>query len=94
MAADGKGAYLFAWVKGTLGRDRLTVSNQDVWVRGTDGRTLAVKWDDRKAAADPDADETHPVLVKGPAGEFLLVNERSKSGEPRRIAARLITVGE
>ncbi|MBL8792610.1 MAG: hypothetical protein JNM56_01765 [Planctomycetia bacterium] len=84
---DGRGGYLFAWVKGTIARDRLNLSNLDVWVRGMDAQSLAVRVADRQAAATS-ADETRPALVNGPAGEILLLNERLQSGEPRRIEAR------
>lgn len=88
---DGKGSYLFAWVKGTIARDRLNLSNLDIWVRGMDAQTLEVRAADRRAAATA-ADETRPVLVNGPAGEILLLSERLQSGEPRRIEARRIEI--
>jgi len=91
VAHDGQGSYLFAWVKGTLARDRLNLLNLDIWVRGMDAQTLEVRVADQKAAATA-ADETRPVLVNGPAGEILLLSERLQSGEPRRVEARRITV--
>jgi len=89
VAHDGKGTYLFAWVKGTIAKDRLNLSNLDIWLRGMDARTLEVRVADRKAAASA-ADETRPVLVNGPAGEILLLYERLQSGAPRSIEARRI----
>ena len=88
----GKDLFLLAWVKGTLGKDKLTVSNLDVLVRGMDAKSLAVRIADQKAAAAVDADETHPVLVNGPKGEVLLLYERLNTGDARHIAARRITV--
>ncbi|GIW85263.1 MAG: hypothetical protein KatS3mg107_0923 [Gemmataceae bacterium] len=94
VASAGRNIFLFAWVKGSLGRDKLTVTNLDVWVRGMDAKTLAVRVTDQKAAAAVDADETHPVLVAGPEGEILLLYERLSTGAPRHIAARRIDVKE
>jgi hypothetical protein len=85
---DGKGTYLFVWVKGKIAPDRLNLLNFDIWLRGMDAKTLAVTVPDRKIAADPDAGETRPSLVQGKAGQALLIYERLKAGEKRRIAAR------
>jgi hypothetical protein len=90
VAYDGKGSYLFVWVKGKITPDRLNLTNFDVWLRGMDAKTLAVTVPDRKAAADESVNEMRPVLVAGPAGELLLVYERIKPGEKRRIAVRKI----
>jgi hypothetical protein len=92
VVRDGRGRYLFAWVKGTLGSDRLTVSNTDIWLQSIDAKSLAVVHPPRRAAADPGANETKPVLVAGPQGEILLLYERLKAGEPRRIAVRRIQI--
>lgn len=89
---DGQNSYLFAWVKGRLNSDRLNVSNQDIWLRGMDGKTLAVTQTDRPVAGDPAVDETCPVLVNGPPGEILLVYERLKPGENRQVVARRIAL--
>jgi hypothetical protein len=87
---DGKGTYLFVWVKGKIAPDRLNLQNFDVWLRGMDAQSLAVNIQDRKVAADAGADETRPALVPGPAGRALLLYEKLKPGEKRRIAARTI----
>jgi hypothetical protein len=92
VAYDGKGGYIFVWVKGRIAPDRLNLLNFDVWLRGMDAKTLAVTVPDRKAAADEDANEMRPVLVAGPAGELLLVYERIKPGEKRRIAVRKLSL--
>jgi hypothetical protein len=59
-----------------------------------DDRSLEVRFADRRAAGEPAADETRPVLVPGPGGEILLLYERLKAGEDRRLAARLIAAGK
>lgn len=92
VAVDGKGGLLFAWVKGEIAPDRLNLHNLDIWLRGMNGKTLAVTVADRKIAAAPDAEETAPVMLNGPDGEILLVYERTKTGEKKRVAARKITV--
>jgi hypothetical protein len=90
VASDGRGGYLFVWVKGKITPDRLNLSNLDVWLRGMDGTSLAVTVPDGKAAADEDANEMRPMLVAGPTGELLLLYERIKPGEKRKVAARRI----
>jgi hypothetical protein len=91
-AADGKGGWLFVWVKGAITPDRLNLSNFDIWLRGIDGEKLTVTVADQKIAADEDVHETRPRLTNGPAGEALLVYERSKANDKRTIAARKITI--
>lgn len=92
VAYDGRGTYLFAWVKGTIAKDRLNLSDLTLWMRGMDAKTLAVRVADRRLSADAGADETHPVLVAGPPGEALLLSERIKSGEPIRALARRVAL--
>jgi len=90
VAYDGKGAYLFVWVKGKIAPDRLNLTNLNIWLRGMDAKSLAVKVADRKVAAADGVDETRPVLVAGPVGEILLLYERLEPGAARRVAARAI----
>lgn len=90
VAHAGDGCFLFAWVKGRIGSDRLTVSQYDIWMRGLNGRTLEEQVQLQQVAAGKDVDETRPSLLAGPDGECLLLHEGvSPSG--RRILARLIT---
>jgi hypothetical protein len=88
VAHGGDGLYLFAWVKGRISRDRLTLSQYDVWLRGMDGGSLEVRLADRKIAYKQDADETRPALVAGPPGEVLLLYEETAADGPRRIVGR------
>ena len=94
VAADGKGTYLFAWTKGRLSRDRLNVYDLDIWLRGMDGQTLAVRISDRKVVANSASGKAHPVLVLGPKGEILLLCESFQPSANRSIAARRLSVGE
>jgi hypothetical protein len=89
----GKDLYLFAWVKGSLGKDKLTVTNRDIWIRGVGAQDLAVRVADLKAVGDGEADETRPVLIQGPQGKVLLLYQRWKTGAARQIAARQIIIG-
>jgi hypothetical protein len=91
VAHAGKGLYVFAWVKGRIAQDRLTLTQYDVWLRGVDGGSLEVRLPARKAAAREGADETRPALVAGPAGELLLLYEEIDPEKPRRIVARRLT---
>jgi hypothetical protein len=91
VAYAGEGLYLFAWVKGRISQDRLTLSQYDVWLRGMDGRSLQVRLADRKAAGKENADETRPALVAGPAGDVVLLYEEIPAEGPRRIVARRLT---
>jgi hypothetical protein len=87
VASVGHGEFVFAWVKGQLGDDRLTVSQSDIWIRALDGESLAETSPPRAAAASVDADELRPCLTACSATELLLLyEERSATG--RRIAAR------
>jgi hypothetical protein len=92
VAYDGRGTYLFAWVKGTIAKDRLNLSDLTLWIRGMDAKTLAVRVADRRLSADAGAGETHPALVAGPQGEALLLSERIKNGERIRVLARRVTL--
>jgi hypothetical protein len=91
VAHAGEGLYLFAWVKGRVSQDRLTLGQYDVWLRGMDGRSLEVRLADRKAAGKENADETRPALAAGPAGEVVLLYEEIPAEGPRRIVARRLT---
>lgn len=88
----GKDLVLFAWVKGDLGKDKLTVSHLNIWIRGMDAKTLALRVPDQKAAAALDVDETHPTLIEGPGGEVMLLYECVKTGADRRLAVRRISI--
>lgn len=92
VAHAGNGLYVFAWVKGTLNKDKLTVANSDVWLHGTDAQSLATRIADQKAAAAVNADETQPHLASGPPGELLLGYIVLQPGEDRRIAIRRLAV--
>jgi hypothetical protein len=94
VAYDGKENYLFVWVKGAIASDRLTLLNCDVWLKGMNGKTLAASVPECKAAALETTNEVCPVLVAGPAGEFLLACQQITAGEPRRISLRKITLKE
>jgi hypothetical protein len=79
-------------VKGTLAKDKLTVRDFDVWVRGMDAKSLAVRLADRKAAGDAGADETQPHLAAGQPGEILLSYIKVSAGETRRVVVRRMTI--
>ena len=79
LAFAGEGLCLFAWVKGTISEDRLTLGQFDVWLR-TDYDSLQVRWPDRKLVGNENMDETRPALVTGPKGEVLLLYR----ADPRR----------
>jgi len=82
---------LFAWVKGIITKDRLTLTDFSVWLRGMDSRTLAPKVEERRITAGAGAEETHPVLVSGPSGEALLVTLALTPRDGRQILARRIS---
>jgi hypothetical protein len=92
VAWGGNGAYIFAWVKGAITPDRLNLSDYRVWVRALDGRTLAPRAPEQRVEPVAGNDETWPSLAAGPAGEALLLTLQLKAGEPRRLAARRITL--
>ncbi|GBD36157.1 hypothetical protein HRbin36_01278 [bacterium HR36] len=89
----GKDLYLLAWVKGSIGNDKLTVTSLDIWIRGVGAHDCAVRLADLKAAGEREVDETRPVLIQGPQGEVLLLYLRLKTGAARQIAARRIILG-
>jgi hypothetical protein len=87
VAFAGEGTYLFAWGKGKIAGDRLTLEQYEVWLRGMDEKSLVVRVPDRKIASKDRVDETHPALVTGPRGEVLLLYEEIAPDQPRRIIA-------
>ena len=72
VTSAGEDLYLFAWVKGVISKDRLSLADFSVWLRGMDAKTLAASVPERQVAAN----ETRPVLVAGPVGESLLLTLR------------------
>jgi len=87
LAFAGEGLCLFAWVKGKISQDRLTLGQYDVWLRGMDHDSLQVRWPDRKLVGNENMDETRPALVAGPKGEVLLLYEQIPAEGLRRIVA-------
>jgi hypothetical protein len=87
LAFSGEGLCLFAWVKGKISQDRLTLGQYDVWLRGMDHDSLQVRWPDRKLVGNENMDETRPALVAGPKGEVLLLYEQIPAEGLRRIVA-------
>jgi hypothetical protein len=87
VAWDGKGSFIFAWVKGKILPDRLTLSNYEIWVRGMDSKTLAVTMQDNRIAGGDGSDALSPVLVTVGPDEMILVYLK-KTGEKMKIVAR------
>lgn len=94
VAHDGKETYFFAWVKGQLQDDRLNVADQAIGLRGMDGKTLAVRFADRTAATDPNAEALRPNFVNGPKGEILLLYERHQAGTDRQLVGRRLLLAQ
>lgn len=84
----GDKLYMFAWVKGEIAGDRLTLSNHDIWLRGLDEDSLKVRIDDLKVPGNKHADETRPTLVARSSTQILLLHEEIRPAAPRRIVAR------
>jgi hypothetical protein len=93
LAFAGEGLYLFAWVKGKISQDRLTLGQYDVWLRGMDHDSLQVRWPDRKLVGNESTDETRPALIAGPKGEVLLLYEQIPVEGPCRIVAHRLVWG-
>lgn len=89
---DGRGSYLFAWVRGRIAEDHLNLSGFRVWLRGMSADTLEVTTADQEAAMDEGGDLIRPALVAGPPGEILLLFLQVQQGKGRAIAARRIAV--
>jgi len=86
VTVAGENLYLFAWVKGVISKDRLSLTDFSIWLRGVDAETLAPRVPERQVATN----ETQPVLVTGPAGESLLLTLRV---DPHTRAILTRTVG-
>jgi hypothetical protein len=91
LAFADEGLCLFAWVKGKISKDRLTLGQYDVWLRGMDHHSLQVRWPDRKVIGNENTDETRPALIAGPMGEVLLLYEQIPAEGPRRIVAHRLS---
>ncbi len=87
VAWDGKGTWLFAWVKGKILPDKLNLADYEIWLRGMDAKSLAVTLKDRKLAGGVGNEAKNPAIEAGPAGEFLLVYESVQAGGKMRIEA-------
>lgn len=87
VAWDGKGSFIFAWVKGKILPDRLNLSDYEIWLRGMNSQTLAVTLQDCKVVGGNGTDALSPVLVSGVSGEFVLVYEVRRAGEKTKIVA-------
>ena len=87
VAWDGKGTWLFVWVKGKILPDRLNLAEYEIWLRGMDAGTLAVAVKDRKLAGGAELETVAPAIAAGPPGEFLLAYEARKPGGGTRIEA-------
>ncbi|MCX7805436.1 MAG: hypothetical protein N3A38_09645 [Planctomycetota bacterium] len=87
VAWDGRGTWLFAWVKGKILPDRLNLAEYEIWLRGMDAKTLAVTLKDRKLAGGAGNEAKDPAIEAGPAGEFLLAYESAPAGGKMRIEA-------
>jgi hypothetical protein len=72
IADDGRGNAFFAWVKGLVGKDRLSLSNFDIWVTGISSETLQPLFKAVRVAGEEDTDELLPFLVPGEERRLLL----------------------
>jgi hypothetical protein len=91
VARAWDGVCLFAWVKGAITSDRLTLTDLSVWLRGVDARTLSPRVAERRITGHAAMEETSPILVSGPAGEVLLTTLGLTRGEGREVRARCIS---
>jgi len=88
IADDGQGNVFFAWVKGLVGKDRLSLSNFDIWVTGIDTKTLQTQFKAVRAAGEKEIDELLPFFVSVDEGRLLLVYVKVGREIQRQLAIR------
>jgi hypothetical protein len=94
IADDGQGNVFFAWVKGLVGKDRLSLSNFDIWVTGINSETLQRQFKAVRVAGEKDTDELLPFLVPVEEGRLLLVHVRVGRNIQRQLVIRELVANQ
>jgi len=88
IVCNGQGTVLFAWVKGLVGKDRLSLSELDIWVAAFDAADPARTTKDLRLDGGKGTDHVFPLLCADPAGGLALFYLKLVQDEQRQIAAR------
>ena len=94
IADDGQGNVFFAWVKGVVGKDRLSLSNFDIWVTGINSETLQRQFKAVRVAGEKEIDELLPRLVTTDKGKLLLFYVKVGREVQRQLAIRELVVNQ